>query len=213
MLYSDDHAPLGFNFEGQFLGFVYDDGKLKSMRLRVLSEDMQIKIPKHLRMPLGTLLQPGSTIQVQGTGKLDRQTHTLKLKATQVTPLSTTRSVAAPAAPPVPTPPPAPIAACPHKSTHNSAHKSAHNSQVKVLVCQKSGCLKKGGKGLCEALDQTLCDRNLNQQVRIERTGCLKRCSGAPSLMIMPGNQRYSGVRPKMLPQIADAIAQHLTRC
>lgn len=82
--------------------------------------------------------------------------------------------------------------------------------KIKVLVCQKSGCLKKGGKGLCEALDQILRDRNLEQYVTIQRTGCVKRCSAAPNVVMVPGNHRFTEVSHKTLPKIADAIAQSL---
>lgn len=67
-------------------------------------------------------------------------------------------------------------------------------------MCQKSGYLKRGGKRLCQELEATLCDRGLQDQVKIERTGCLKRCSQAPNLVLMPGKTRLSGMHP-------DAIA------
>lgn len=70
----------------------------------------------------------------------------------------------------------------------------------KILVCQKSGCLQQGGEGLCQALEQALCDRGLQNRVTIERTGCLKRCSSGPNLVSLLGKQFYSHIQP-------DAIA------
>ena len=199
MTHSDHHSPMGFNFEGQFLGFVNHDGKLKYARLRVLSEEMQVKLPKAMRQASALSLHPGDSIRVTGIGKFDRQTHELKLKAMQIQSLSEIdRSTIAPAAVTHTLP------AIPPPSTCQPNLKP----QVKILVCQKSGCLKRGGKELCQALDQTLRDRALNQSVTIKRTGCLKRCSSAPNLVIMPGNQRYTEVRSKSLPRIADAIAR-----
>lgn len=202
MVYSGHSPRMEFNFEGQFLGFVRHEGKLKYLRLRVSSEEMQIKIPKEVRVAVGLSLQPGEAIRVVGTSKLDRHMPGLKLKATQIIPLTGQY------------PPIVPMISADSESSlmHESKIKPKTKSKLKVLVCQKSGCLKKGGKGLCEALDQILCERNLNQHVTIERTGCVKRCSAAPNVVIMPGNQRYTEVRHRSLPQIADAIAKHLAR-
>lgn len=202
MVYSDNSSRGEFNFEGQFLGFVSHDGKLKYLRLRVLSEEMQIKIPKALRIAVGLSLQPGESIRVTGISKLDRHAHEPKLKATQIIPL-TDRCTQI-----VPETPSSPVSSV----TDESKIKPKIQPKIKVLVCQKSGCLKKGGKGLCEALAEILRDRNLEQYVTIQRTGCVKRCSAAPNLVIVPGNQRYKEVSHKTLPQVADAIAKTLAR-
>jgi (2Fe-2S) ferredoxin len=196
MVYSDNYSRGEFNFEGQFLGFVNHDGKLKYLRLRVLSEEMQIKIPKALRIAVGLSLQLGESIRVTGISKLDRHAHEPKLKATQIIPLTDSCTQIVPETPSTP--------------LSSVTDESKIKPKIKVLICQKSGCLKKGGKGLCEALEQILRDRNLKQYVTIQRTGCVKRCSAAPNLAIVPGNQRYKKVSHKTLPQVADAIAQSL---
>lgn len=178
-------ARMEFNLEGEFLDFVKRHGKLKYLRLKVLSEEVQIKLSKALRLAKLSF-QPGETIRVMGRGKLDPQTQELKLKATQVAPLST--GVPAESRP----------AACKSKS------------KIKLLVCKKSGCQKRG-KGLWDRLGQILEERNLDQHVSIEHTGCLKRCSSSPNLLMMPGKQQYKDVCPKMLPKIAEAIAEKVT--
>lgn len=221
-------SPKEFCLEGQFLGFANDDGKLKYLRLSVLSEEMQIKIPKEMRFNVALLLQPGESIRVTGTGKYGRSGKA-KLKATQIVPLAES---AAPIALEIPSNsvPSVTHAGCeafrgnagaiaaiggelstgelPAKSDRTFIQKRSAKShpKIKVLVCQKSGCLKRGGKGLCEALDRTICDRQWEKYVTIERTGCLKHCSSAPNVVIMPGKQRHAKVRSKTLPQIADAI-------
>jgi (2Fe-2S) ferredoxin len=223
-------SPKEFCLEGQFLGFANDDGKLKYLRLSVLSEEMQIKIPKEMRFNVALLLQPGESIRVTGTGKYGRAGKA-KLKATQIVPLA---EFAAPIALEIPSNSVlsatnsakigATLSGCetfrgniaggvsadilPVKSDRTFIQKRSAKShpKIKVLVCQKSGCLKRGGKGLCEALDRTICDRQWEKYVTIERTGCLKHCSSAPNVVIMPGKQRHAKVRSKTLPQIADAI-------
>lgn len=194
MSYSNYSQSMAFNFEGQFLGFVSGAERFKYLRLKVLSEEMQIKVPKELRIAIGVSLQPGASIQVQGSGKFDRSTQAIKLKATQIN-LCSPSDQQLVASPP---------AALPIQPKLNPP-------KLKVSICQKSGCLKKGGKGLCEALAKTLRDRKLDQYVTIERTGCMKRCSAAPNVVISPGNRRYTKVCFKSLSQISDEIALGLT--
>lgn len=226
---SNNCSPKEFCLEGQFLGFASHDGKLKYLRLSVLSEEMQIKIPKAMRFTVALLLQPGESIRVTGTGKYGRAGQA-KLKATQIVPLAESDAPIALAIPSTSlasvthaakigvarsgceafrgnTADEVSMGALPVKSDRTFIQqRSKSQPKIKVLVCQKSGCLKRGGKGLCEALDRTICDRQWEKYVTIERTGCLKRCSSAPNLVIMPGKQRHAEVRPKTLPQIAAAI-------
>ncbi len=203
---AEQHQRIAVDFEGQFLGFVCLDGKLKYVRLRVLSEEMQIKLPKSAWLALGGGLQGGALIQVMGIGKFDRQTHEFKLKASQVIPCLERSSHAT-------EPEPAGVVS-PDSSNVKGVRPSPKlkGPKLKVLLCQKSGCLKRGGKGLGESLAQILRDRGLDQQVTIERTGCLKHCSGAPNVVVMPGNHRYPGACRETLPQVADAIAKTLAK-
>jgi (2Fe-2S) ferredoxin len=215
MGHSGYQQQLDFNFEGQFLGFAGHAGKLKYLRLKVLSEEMQIKIPKDLRLSLDRSIQPGELLSVTGMGKFDHHGHLLKLKAAQITPLgeqpSDRNEHSEQVNPKSLSDCPAPQLPAPSEQINGPAVREAKiKPRIKVLVCQKSGCLKKGGRGLDRALQQAFCDRNIDQQVTIQSTGCLKRCSAAPNLVVMPGNRRYTEVRPKIVGQIVDAIAQQL---
>ncbi len=191
MTYLHHDARMEFNLEGQFLDFVKRHGKLKYLRVQVQSEEIRIKLSKAVRLAGNLAFQPGQLIQVVGQGKLDQQTQELKLKALQVLPLAGLN--------------PTSVLPC---GAQPAAGKS--KSKIKLLVCKKSGCLKRG-KGLWETLGQILQERNLDQHVSIQHTGCLKRCSASPSLLIMPSKQQYKEVCPKMLPKIADAIANQVT--
>jgi hypothetical protein len=153
MVNSDNYSPKEFCLEGEFLGFASHDGKLKYIRLGMLSEEMLIKLPKAMRNVVELLLQPGEFIKVSGISKFDRHSCELKLKATQIIPFGESGTQI------VPETPSTPMSSVTHKSTIAPKIKP----KIKVLVCQKSGCLKRGGKGLCEALDQTLCDHGLEQ--------------------------------------------------
>jgi (2Fe-2S) ferredoxin len=191
MTYLHHDARMEFNLEGQFLDFVKRHGKLKYLRLQVQSEEIRIKLSKAVRLAGNLAFQPGQLIRVVGQGKLDQQTQELKLKALQVLPLAGLNPASG-----------LPCGAQP------AASKS--KSKIKLLVCKKSGCSKRG-KGLWDRLDQILQEHNLDQHVTIEQTGCLKRCSSSPNLVIMPGKHQYKDVCPKMLPKIAATIAQKVT--
>jgi hypothetical protein len=170
----------GFEFclEGRFLGFASDEvGKLKYLRLVVEMREWQIKLPKESRAFLMRVLQPNDPILVVGKKKLDKHTGQFKLKADRVNKLSLESEQEIP----------------PYQMLHQER-------KAKIMVCQKSGCLKRGGKKLLSSLEATLCDRRLQNRVSIERTGCLKRCSQAPNMVLMPGKTRLSGMHP-------DAIA------
>jgi (2Fe-2S) ferredoxin len=78
---------------------------------------------------------------------------------------------------------------------------------AKILICQKSDCRKRGGDTVCKVLQQELAQRGLEEQVTIEKTGCLKKCKSGPNLVILPDKTRYSKVEPEAIPVL---IEQHL---
>ena len=79
---------------------------------------------------------------------------------------------------------------------------------AKIMVCQKAGCVKRGGKGLLSELEKTLCDRGLRDKVEIEHTDCQKRCSSAPNCVLKLGNKKYKKVHPEA---IASLLESYLT--
>jgi (2Fe-2S) ferredoxin len=167
------------NLEGQFLGFVGDvPRKFKYLRLAIPSREVLVKIPKELRNSLSLSLQPGEQIRVYGFSKLDKHTGEIQLKAYQISPIDV----------------------CPN-------HNMLPQSQARIMVCQKSGCLKRGGKGLLSELEKTLCDRGLLDKVTIEHTGCQKRCSSAPNCILQLGKKKYKKAHPEA---IASLLESHL---
>lgn len=167
------------NLEGQFLGFIADEsGKYKHIRLAIPSGNIKVKIPKELRCSLVTL-EPGEQIRVSVTSKIDQRKDKLKLKAYLVQS----------------------VGFCP-------LQKPFKNKQAKIMVCQKSGCIKKGGKSLLSQLEQTLCERGLLDKVQIEHTDCQKRCSSAPNCVLMLGKKEYKKVHPEA---IASILENHLS--
>lgn len=167
------------NIEGQFLGFVGDKPeKSKHLLLAVSSGNIKIKLPKDLRVSLFTSLVPGEQIRVSAFSKLNSRTSKLKLTAYQVQA----------------------IGFCP-------IHHRLPETKPKIMVCQKSGCLKRGGKGLLSELEKTLCDRGLLHKVKIEHTDCQKRCHSAPNCVLKLGKKQYTKVHPQA---IASLLENHL---
>ncbi|MBW4475790.1 MAG: (2Fe-2S) ferredoxin domain-containing protein [Tolypothrix brevis GSE-NOS-MK-07-07A] len=168
-----------FNLEGELLSFIGDKPKKpKYLRLVVSSEEVEIKIPKELRTSIKISFVPGDKIRVVGVSRLNKLTGELKLKADGVS-----RS-----------------GVCPKQN--------APSQKARIMICQKSGCLKRGGKGLLSELEQTLCDRGLLDRVTIERTNCQKTCSSAPNCILQVGKKQYNKVRPEA---IASLLENHFT--
>ncbi|AFZ17189.1 (2Fe-2S) ferredoxin domain-containing protein [Allocoleopsis franciscana] len=173
-----------FRIEGQFLGFASDEfGKLKYLRVAIETGEFHIKVPKESRAFFMRILRPSDQILVIGTKKLDKHTGQFKLKAEQVNKLTLDSQEMIPQ----------------QQVLHT-------RPKAKILMCQKSGCIKRGGKRLCQELEATLCDRGLQDRVKIERTGCLKRCSQAPNLVLMPGKTRLSGMHPEAIATLIENL-------
>ena len=168
------------NLEGHFLGFVGDiPKKSKHLRLAIPSGDVLIKVPKKLRASLSLSLGLGEQINVYGVSKLNTHTGKIKLKAYQVTP----------------------VGICLNENIQLP-------TQARIKVCQKSGCLKRGGKGLLSDLEKTLCDRGLLDKVVIEQTGCQKCCGTAPNCVLQVGKKKYKNIHPEA---IASLLESHLS--
>jgi hypothetical protein len=171
-----------FNLEGQFVGFVGDTpGKFKYLRLALESENVEIKIPKELRQFLSVSLVPGEQIRVFGISKLDTHTGEIKLKAFGVTP----------------------IGVCPNQEIPLQQRKSL--PKAKILVCQKSGCIKRGGKALLSELEKMLYEHGLSDQVIIEQTGCFKCCKSAPNYILQIGTKEYKKIHPEAIVSLLES--------
>jgi (2Fe-2S) ferredoxin len=175
-----------FNLEGTFQSFIgRHSSKPKSIVLEVETEPIVIKLPKELRAYAGATLKPGDRLRCIGSSHVDFKAGVIKLKAYQVFFLSElaaalpSQDAAAVGQPLTPTQMP-PTRPKPNRS--------------KILVCRKSGCQKRGGRKMVEAMERILEAYQLTDQVEIHYTGCNKRCSKAPTLTVMPGKYCYEKV-------------------
>ncbi|MHC5733767.1 (2Fe-2S) ferredoxin domain-containing protein [Nostoc sp.] len=179
-----------FCLEGRFINFVIKDGyKLKGIMLGTHEGESYIKLAKHLRAAFDLRLPPGTWLQVVGYKKHDLKDGTVTLKAERVmaarSEIGRVETIA-----PVQEPP----------SIENVKVKPA-KTKATILVCQKSDCMKRGGKGVCQALEAALSDRGLEDQVTIKGTGCMKNCKAGPNL-VMPDKTRHSRIQAAQIPAL-----------
>ncbi|MCW5316396.1 (2Fe-2S) ferredoxin domain-containing protein [Nostoc sp. KVJ3] len=179
-----------FCLEGRFINFVIKDGyKLKGLILGTHEGETYIKLAKHLRAAFDLRLPPGTWLQVVGYKKHDLKDDTVTLKAERVmaarSEMGKVETIA-----PVQEPP----------SIDNVKVKPA-KAKATILVCQKSDCMKRGGKAVCQALEAALSDRGLEDQVTIKGTGCMKNCKAGPNL-VMPDKTRYSRIQASLVPTL-----------
>lgn len=179
---------LTFTIEGRFLGFEIEDGyKLKRLRLGTAEGEQSIKLSKDLKAKLRWDLTPGAWFEVAGEKKVDPKTGKLKLKASRIAPVvpknyDTNR---------------------PGVVDLNAKVSAPAKKNAQILVCQKSDCMKRGGKAVCQALAESLRDRGLDDQVAIKGTGCMKQCKAGPNI-VMPDKTRYSRIDAEEIPDIID---------
>lgn len=168
--YSESHLKL----EGEFLGFSHNtESERKYLRVAVNDREIELKLSKELRHIIAENWTRGDLLQVfaksKNKGKVDRP----KLKVYHVDRLSCTLH-------------------CSENLEKLPCHRSSQDKLGKIEICQKSGCLKRGGKNLYRDLERVLSALELQDRVKIEITGCQKRCKKAPNMVLMPGNRRCS---------------------
>ena len=173
-----------FCFEGRFLDFVIKDGyKLKGLLLWTSEGECYIKLAKHLRSAFDLRLPKGTWLQVVGTKQYNAKKDQVTLVAERVMAASADMGTV----------------------TAQNLAKTKPDKVQTILVCQKSDCMKRGGKALCQALESELTNHGLENSVAIKGTGCMKNCKAGPNL-VMPDKTRYSKVKAE---QVADLIDKH----
>jgi (2Fe-2S) ferredoxin len=187
MSISTNLAVTEFCFEGRFLDFVIKDGyKLKGLLLGTSEGECYIKLAKHLRSAFDLRLPKGTWLQVVGTKQYNAKKDQLTLVGERVMAASSDMGTVA--------------AQIPAKT------KPAKTQAI--LVCQKSDCMKRGGKALCQALESELINSGLENSVTIKGTGCMKNCKAGPNL-VMPDKTRYSKIKAEQVPALID---KHFSR-
>jgi NADH:ubiquinone oxidoreductase subunit E len=188
MSISTNAAVTEFCFEGRFLDFVIKDGyKLKGLLLGTSEGECYIKLAKHLRSAFDLRLPQGTWLQVVGTKQYNAKKDQVTLVAERVMAASADMGKVAAQIP----------------ATTKLAKTQTINSERSrtILVCQKSDCMKRGGKALCHALESELRNSGLADSVTIKGTGCMKNCKAGPNL-VMPDKTRYSKIKAEQVPAL-----------
>lgn len=190
----DSNQVSEFCLEGRFLDFVIKDGyKLKGLLLATAEGECYVKLAKDLRAAFNLQLPKGTWLQVVGEKTLDLKTGEVKLKASRVMAAGGDRETGGQAG---------------QKdrktvSVSSLAENKGKSAKATILVCQKSDCMKRGGDGVCRALESALSDRSLSNEVTIKGTGCMKNCKAGPNL-VMPNKTRYSRIQASQVPALID---------
>lgn len=174
------YPPSPFVVEGQFLGFILEDGyKIKFLRLSTPAGEQVIKLSKEARVSIGKVLVPGEWVRIEGYQNNEKKGYS-KLKAYQIQP----------------------IQAFYGQSVEPTAPKP---SPATILVCQKSDCCKRGGRAVTEALQTALEEYGLGDRVVIKGTGCMKRCKAGPNI-VMPDKSRHTQVTPRLACELVSRL-------
>lgn len=175
---------------GQLLEYVTkDDVKIKGFYLETGTETHYVKLSKLLRQVLPATIAPGTVVEVKGEQSIDAKKGTSKLTALIVT----SQSVVIPSG--------------------NSATASAPSAseakpkKQKILVCQKSGCRKRGARQVLDAIAGALDEADLGDRVQLKAIGCIDKCKQGPNVIFNPGKHRFCKVRPE---GAADLVREHL---
>jgi NADH:ubiquinone oxidoreductase subunit E len=167
-----------FCLEGRFLDFVIKDGyKLKGLLLRTSEGECYIKLAKHLRSAFDLRLPQGTWLQVVGTKQYNAKKDQLTLVAEQVMAANSNTGIV----------------------VEQSLAKTKKSKVQTILICQKSDCMQRGSKALCQALEFELKNNGLENSVAIKGTGCMKNCKSGPNL-VMPDKTRYSKIKAEQVP-------------
>lgn len=174
-----------FSLQGRFLGFIVEDGyKIKRLRLETADGEYSIKLSKEARASVGRVLSPGDWLQIWGE-KTVKDDDDVKLKAYRIMVVDSGQS----------------SDILPERLAPLA---EARKSKATILVCQKSDCMKRGGKAVCQALESALGDRGLTDQVTIRGTGCMKHCKAGPNIVFMPDKTRYSRISAGDVPALVN---------
>ncbi|BAZ07874.1 hypothetical protein NIES3974_45390 [Calothrix sp. NIES-3974] len=170
-----------FDIEGDYVGIVK-----KYLYLITDGKRILIKLSKTLRQNFDLYSLPKMTrIRLSGVIKLNIHNSRLKLHTENISAI-----------------------AFPHSSGEIRSYPEINHTKqppcppnAKIMICQKSGCRKRGSEKLLSQLQQTLKAEGLHQQVKIQTTGCQKQCKQAPSCILKVGKNKYHQIRPGAIKQ------------
>jgi hypothetical protein len=184
-----------FELKGRLLAVTLKPNhQIKRLQLQTAAGAVDIRVPRALREALQPL-QCGMDLTVSGRQISNPLTGCTKLKAESVAESESPAERLSPIA-----------AVADIEAAAAPAGKST------ILICRKCQ-----SKSVCKALAAELADRDLAHHVKVEFTGCIKRCDSAPNLIVItpqlqgpePGKTRkikthHGKVKRKQIPALLD---------
>ena len=78
-----------------------------------------------------------------------------------------------------------------------------------VMVCAGTGCSSSGSAPVAQAFEDEIRKNNLDEEVRVIRTGCFGLCALGPIVVIYPEASFYSMIKAEDVPEI---VSEHLLK-
>lgn len=182
-----------FNITGKLVKIIFKKyNQVKYLKLVTEKQAYWIKVAKSIREDIAEIVSLDAEVTIKGTKKQKKKTGQIEYKADYVELVASSNSnssrhIIVPETSPV------------------SNQENKVKAKAKILVCKKSSCWKKGGKEICQVLENIYSDR----QIEVKTTGCLKQCKKGPNVVMLPDKARYSRVRPQQIPIL---VEKHLLK-
>ncbi len=78
-----------------------------------------------------------------------------------------------------------------------------------ILVCGGTGCTSSGSQHIIDELEKELASQNLQDEVKVIKTGCFGLCALGPIMIVYPEGSFYSRVTPEDMHEI---VSEHLVK-
>jgi hypothetical protein len=190
------HAPAikqNTNLIGQFVGYELKDGhKIKRIQLLTADGIVSLKLTKTAKACLFRLsdevsMQPGALLSVSveqkyDDGQLKYKVHDLQILATASEAVTLD------------------LPCC---STSRAKYTG---KKIKIRVCDRGTCRKRGAGLIYDRLQQAMIDRSLADQVVLEKSSCLKECKRGPNVAV--GKTCHSRICPSTAVELLSLPAE-----
>ena len=189
--------------------------RLKAMSLETADGIRLVKLPKALSAIAQQELSPGDMVRVwaepmpqkisqkakkksknAGLKNASKKGKREVLKALQLIPLSPKPTVSVPLAE-------IPVHETAGKKARKKTARKKRGKPMRVQLCQKKNCCKRGGTQLWEAFQQTADTPAVDLPAfKLEAVGCLGGCKRGPNLRVLPANVKHYHVQPQDIERI-----------
>ncbi|MFW5782470.1 MAG: NADH-ubiquinone oxidoreductase-F iron-sulfur binding region domain-containing protein [Candidatus Muiribacteriaceae bacterium] len=83
------------------------------------------------------------------------------------------------------------------------------NVRMHILICAGAGCISSGCKDVAEALNKSLSEHGVSEEVKVLETGCMGACEMGPIIVIYPEGVFYKKLKPEYMDEI---VTEHVLK-